>query len=287
MNVLVTGGAGSVGRFVVDELLRRGHRVTVAGRSPNVEVPGARYTTLDCTDYPQVLRVLGEHETVIHLAAIPQPDKGSSEQIFDTNCRGTYHIYEACAHLGLKRLCVASSYNALGIFYGVKPLPIRYFPVDEAHPQLCSDPYSFSKKVTEDIGEYFWHKDGISSVSIRIPWVKSCDEGCDRLRPLDRDPGTFFLTRNLWIWIDARDSARIFADGIDKPYEGFHALFANDSVNNIGIPTRELAAKFYPEVTEWREDVQGYGALVSCRRAKELLGWEPIHHTLTPEETAQ
>lgn len=284
MNVLVTGGAGVVGKFVVDELLRRGHCVTVAGRRAGVEIEGARYAVLDCTNYDDVVRVVGEHESVVHLAGIPQPHKGTSAQIFDNNCRGTYNVYEACAEVGIKKLSVSSSYNALGSFYGVKELPIRYFPIDEDHPQLCSDPYSFSKQVVEDIGEYFWHKNGISSISVRIPWVVPCDEGQERLKWRRRDPGEFFLIRNLWIWIDARDSANIFCDGIEKPYEGFHVLFANDKVNNIGVPSRELAARFYPQVTEWREDISGYDALVSCRRAKEVLGWQPIFNTVTPDE---
>ena len=32
--VLVTGGGGQVGRFIVEALLASGHEVTVAGRAP-------------------------------------------------------------------------------------------------------------------------------------------------------------------------------------------------------------------------------------------------------------
>jgi len=279
MNVLVTGGAGSVGRFVVDELRTRGHEVTVAGRREGLQITGARYVSLDCTDYAAVLEQMDKHDSVVHLAAIPQPDKAASQKIFDINCRGTYNVYQACADAGIKKLVISSSVNALGFFYGNKPLPIQYFPVDEEHPTLCSDPYSFSKKINEETGQYYWEKDGISSIAIRIPWVRPCPPGQDRLKVQRDEVDTFFRIRNLWIWIDARDSARAFADALEKPYEGFHVLHVNDNVNTAGIPSRELAARFYPEVTQWKQPVEGMEALISCRKAKELLGWEPIFNT--------
>ena len=275
MKVLVTGGAGNVGRFVVRDLIARGHEVTAAGRTPDRQIEGASYATLDCTDLEAVRREVREHESVIHLAAIPYPRRGVSCKIFEINCLGTYHVYEACAEAGIRKIAVASSINALGMFFGVKPLPVRYFPIDEEHPQLCSDPYSFSKQVTEEIGEFFWHRNGISSVSIRIPYVVD-PRGQERLELMrDKDPTKAGLVRNYWTWVDARDSARAFAMGIEAPYEGAHVLFVNDRVNCMGRPSRELAAMCYPEVTDWREPIEGTESLVSCRRAKEVIGWEP------------
>jgi nucleoside-diphosphate-sugar epimerase len=43
--------------------------------------------------------------------------------------------------------------------------------VDEEHPTCTTDPYSFSKQVLETIGDYFWRREGISSVSLRLPAV--------------------------------------------------------------------------------------------------------------------
>jgi nucleoside-diphosphate-sugar epimerase len=39
------------------------------------------------------------------------------------------------------------------------------------HPHLGTDAYSFSKWVVEEIGEYFWRREGISSVALRLPGV--------------------------------------------------------------------------------------------------------------------
>jgi nucleoside-diphosphate-sugar epimerase len=277
MKVLVTGGAGSVGRWVVRHLAQKGHEVTVGARTPGVEPAGATYRVLDITQYDKVVEACTGMDAVVHLSAIPNPRGGHSCAIFRTNCLGTYHIYEACAAVGVHKLAVASSINALGQHFGVKPLPVRYFPIDEDHPQLCSDPYSFSKHVTEEIGRYFWEKDGLSSVCIRIPavWPPS-NEMAGRLRWM-RENRPLGMQRDYWVYIDARDSALVFTAGIEVEYDGPHTIFANDRWNALGLPSRQLAAKCYPEVVDWRAPVEADEALVSCRKAKELLGWEPSY----------
>jgi nucleoside-diphosphate-sugar epimerase len=49
---------------------------------------------------------------------------------------------------------------------------LRYFPIDEEHPTFTTDPYSFSKEVIEDVGAYYWRRDGITSVALRLPGVR-------------------------------------------------------------------------------------------------------------------
>lgn len=171
MKILVTGGTGSVGTPLVARLVRNGHDVTVIGRSPDVDISGADYQICSVQDHESLMRVLPDHEAIIHLAAIPNPGRGSEAQIFDVNCAGTFNLFDAAAACGIRRVVVASSINAFGYFYGVRGFPIPYFPIDEDCPSHTSDAYSFSKQITEEIGAYFWRRYGISSASLRIPWV--------------------------------------------------------------------------------------------------------------------
>ena len=67
----------------------------------------------------------------------------------------------------------ASSINAFGCFWGNTDITPRYLPIDEAHPTYTTDPYSFSKTVIEEIGDYYWRREGISSVALRLPAVWS------------------------------------------------------------------------------------------------------------------
>ena len=176
MRVLITGGTGSVGRAVVDRIVRHGHQATVVGRREDLVIEGATYEHCDVTNFDELKEVMTGSEAVIHLAAIPNPFNGSSVAIFDANCRGTFHVYEAASQLKIKRVVTASSINAFGFNFGLTPFPIDYLPVDEAHPTTTTDPYSFSKQVTEDIAHYYFRRSGITGVCLRLPWVYSIDE---------------------------------------------------------------------------------------------------------------
>jgi hypothetical protein len=43
--------------------------------------------------------------------------------------------------------------------------------MDENHPVFSTDAYSFSKHIIEEIGDYFWRREGISSLAYRLPFV--------------------------------------------------------------------------------------------------------------------
>ncbi|NLV74667.1 MAG: NAD(P)-dependent oxidoreductase [Chloroflexi bacterium] len=171
MRVLVTGGTGRVGVETVRQLTAASHSVLVIGRSPGHVIEGADYQVCDTTDYPALLEATCGCEGIIHLAAIPHPGGGPGHEIFRINCAGTYNVYEAAAACGIRRVVTASSINAFGYNYGIYPFPIAYLPIDEAHPTHTTDPYSFSKQVTEAIADYYWRREGISGVSLRLPAV--------------------------------------------------------------------------------------------------------------------
>lgn len=169
--ILITGGNGAVGKEVVRRLAASGHQLTVVGRTRDVEIPGVSYAPCDILDFPSLRQAVRGMQAVIHLAAIPNPSAGSSEQVFQINAQGTYNVFRACEEEGIRRVVQASSINALGVHYGRKETPVHYLPVDEDHPCVSTDAYSFSKHVIEDIGDYFWRRSGVSSVALRLPWV--------------------------------------------------------------------------------------------------------------------
>ncbi|MBN1248522.1 MAG: NAD(P)-dependent oxidoreductase, partial [Anaerolineae bacterium] len=179
MKILVTGGLGGIGRVTVARLRRHDHDVLALDRVPEAEVQSDVWEAVAGAEHRQVevrdFEALGPHfegvDAVIHLAALPHPSMGSEVEVVDVNCRGAFNIYRAAADAGIKRVVSASSINALGYAMGVQGFPIRYFPVDEAHPTMTSDPYSFSKQMLEEIAAYFWRREGISGVCLRFPFV--------------------------------------------------------------------------------------------------------------------
>jgi NAD(P)-dependent dehydrogenase (short-subunit alcohol dehydrogenase family) len=177
MHILVTGGSGAVGRPLVKRLLSHGHHVRILDRnlenSPaGVEsLVGAEAIGGDITDFAVVRTAVRGMQAIIHLAAIPNPAGAEGAEIFRINASGTFNVYEAAAQEGIHRVVSASSINALGFNYGIKTFPIEYLPLDEQHPTFTSDPYSFSKGVTEEIAAYYWRREGISGVQLRLPGV--------------------------------------------------------------------------------------------------------------------
>jgi len=171
MKILVTGGTGDVGRAAVARLVAHGHKVRVMGRRAGMAVEGAEYVSGDVTNYTEVRRAVEGMEAIVHLAAIRHPMLAPSQEIFRVNCTGTFNIYQAAAEEGIRRVVSASSINALGYNFGIKDFPLLYFPIDEEHPTYTTDPYSFSKQIVEEIAAYFYRREGISGVQLRLPAV--------------------------------------------------------------------------------------------------------------------
>ncbi len=171
MQILLTGGSGAVGKSVVDRLVSDGHAVRVIGRRADMAFEGAEYLSCDINNFAQLREVIRGCDGVVHLAALPNPSAGTPEEVFRVNAQGTFNVFQAAAEEGIRRVVQASSINASGQFYGVKPAPLLYLPMDEEHPVFSTDAYSFSKHVIEDIGDYFWRREGISSVAYRLPYV--------------------------------------------------------------------------------------------------------------------
>ncbi len=171
MNILVTGGLGTVGRPLVQRLLSHGHRVRVLDRTGEGCIEGAECVAGDVTDFIAVRECVRGMEAAVHLAALTHPAAGPGHEIYRINCTGTFNLYEAAAQEGIRRVVCASSINALGYNFGVRSFPIEYFPLDEDHPTYTTDAYSFSKRMNEETAAYYWRRDGISGVQFRLPSV--------------------------------------------------------------------------------------------------------------------
>jgi len=71
MKLLITGGAGKVGQWLVRELLNNPtYELTVFDRTPGPERGIVKYLVGDIEDLGQVIEAMAGAEAVIHLAAI-------------------------------------------------------------------------------------------------------------------------------------------------------------------------------------------------------------------------
>jgi len=171
MRVVITGGTGLIGRAATMRLLQNGWGVRILDLPDKVHIGGAEYVQCNILNFDDLLENTRGCDAVIHLAAIRSPYMAPGHEVFKVNVAGTFNVFEAAAACGIRRVVQASSINAVGAFYNLGDVQPEYFPVDEEHPGHTTDPYSLSKQMVEEIGGYYWRRDGISSVALRFPGV--------------------------------------------------------------------------------------------------------------------
>jgi nucleoside-diphosphate-sugar epimerase len=171
MEIFVTGGAGLIGRAVAIHLLERGYQVRLTDLVAETDVPHSSYHICDIMNYEQVAEKMRGCDAVIHLAALRNPMFGPAQDVFRINTVGSFNVFEAAAKNGIKRIAQASSINAIGCAWNIADFSPQYLPIDEDHVSITTDPYSLSKKQVEDIGAYYWRREGISSVALRLPGI--------------------------------------------------------------------------------------------------------------------
>jgi CDP-glucose 4,6-dehydratase len=164
--VLVTGGTGLLGGWLVGDLLDRGAKVVCLVRD---SVPLSRLVldgldrravmvTGDVCDQALMERVLGEYEirSVFHLAAQTIVGIANRNPIstFESNIRGTWTVLEACRRSPLvSEIVVASSDKAYG--------DQEVLPYNEDMPLQGRHPYDVSKSCTDLLAQSFAHTWGM------------------------------------------------------------------------------------------------------------------------------
>ena len=166
MKILITGCAGFVGRAVLAHLQPLGFEVRGIDLT-DPGIPGLDFRTANLLEADSLLPHCEGVDAILHLAGIPGPALPATD-LFSLNCAGTFNLFNAAAATGVKRVVVASSIHAIGYFFGPKAFELSHLPVEEDHPKFTTDSYSFTKQITEDIADYFWRRDGISSSCMRF-----------------------------------------------------------------------------------------------------------------------
>lgn len=270
--VVVTGGNGLVGRTVVKELADQGYDVLNCDLSMPEEKL-CRTMIADLNNLGEVYGVLEGADAVIHLAAIPRAYDFPNEVTFRNNAVSTYNVLEAAAGLGIKKAVIASSESSYGIVFSKNQLQPQYVPLDEAHPQLPEDSYGLSKIVNEETAKMINRRTGMQVVSFRLGNVIS-PEMYANFPSFIHDPSQRSVI--LWSYIDTRDIASACIKAIEKDGLGAVELNIAADDSSMDIKSRELMEENFPNV-EIRGELGDYESLLSNKKAKEVLDWQPVH----------
>jgi nucleoside-diphosphate-sugar epimerase len=284
--VIVTGGSGKAGRYVVREFVEHGYHVLNLDLKVLPGLPAPTLVT-DLTDSGQVFNALTSYvgggadgsirpqpiDAVVHLAAIPAIFIVADNEVFRINTISTYNILDAASKLGIGNVVIASSETTYGFCFAYDDRDPVYFPLDEDYPVDPMDSYALSKVVNERTGRAFHLRDGMDVYAFRIGNVIEPGDYPELIAGYV-DPGK--RKRNAWSYIDARDLAQACRLGIETPGLGFRIFnIANNEVSS-NLPTHELLRRYFPQVPVTKA-LGEYETLLSNTRAKEDLGFQPRH----------
>jgi len=171
MKILVTGGAGFIGKHLVKSLIEKGYSVTIFDNFSNFEKDsvvsfvnmGAKIIVGDITKLEDIINAASGCDIVVHLAAkisVEESIKNPSET-FHINVDGTKNVLISCEKNHVKKLVVASS----AAVYGESLPEIKLTENSKTNP---ISPYGESKVMMEHEISEFVAKHNIDCIILRF-----------------------------------------------------------------------------------------------------------------------
>jgi len=292
MKILVTGGAGRLGRSTLDALDRAGHDVVCVDRAPAPGFAG-RQADIDLLHPSHFSDFVAEErpDAIVHLAAIAVPFSAPEGVILDTNTRLAFTVLDAAREHGVPRALAASSPTVIGYGSPAGWVP-DFLPIDERHSTRPWNAYALSKQLVESMVAMFARQQSTTVFgAFRACFVISPGEWsgeptqqghtvAERLR----DPALAAVA--LFNYVDARDAAAFVLAWLERagqPQNGaVYFVGADDALATE--PLDALLPRFLPGV-----DASALGAAApafSSAAAKRDFGWAPAHGWRTELDAA-
>ena len=167
MNVLVTGGAGYIGSHTCVELLEKGYGVVVIDNLVNSSAKSLErveqitgksldFYQNDVRDRDAMERIFSKHDIdcVIHFAGLKAVGESVSMPLeyYDNNLYSTVVLCETMRDHGVKNIVFSSSAT---VYSGDNTMPLR----ENSHTGMCTNPYGWTKYMTEQILSGMSHAD--------------------------------------------------------------------------------------------------------------------------------
>ena len=145
MRILVTGGNGFVGRYIVEQLLARGEQVRVIGRSlyPDLVAQGVECYAIDLARQESCAEALKGVEAVFHVAA-KAGVWGRPEEFYASNVLATQHVVREAIKAGVGKLVYTSSPSVT-----IGEADIEGSDESLPYPDYFLAPYPLTKSIAE------------------------------------------------------------------------------------------------------------------------------------------
>jgi nucleoside-diphosphate-sugar epimerase len=286
MRVVVTGGSGRLGQYVVRELFTHTHQVASLDAVKPRECPAPTYA-VDLTKFNLLVEHFKNVDAVVHLARLRFPytetgfdaatqkwqfaDIAGDAERFNQNLAMTNNVLAAAEATGVQKVVCASSLAIYGLYYPSTTLLADYLPVDEDHPLRPQDPYGLAKLVGEKLCEALCQKRGMAITGLRFSGIYT-EEHRAMLQKRKHNP-IMRGTGALWSYIDARDAARACRLALEANLTGYQVFNIAAPRNLADIPFRELASRYLLQVSDLRDGLDGTCSGYSVAKAQSQLGF--------------
>lgn len=272
--IVVTGAAGRLGRRVVQLLVDQGREVLATDRLDADDLP-TRFVRCELADAKAVHDILEGAEAVIHMGAIPGPQRAEPRVIFENNVAGDFNVMMSAAELGLRRVVFSSSAFGMGWAYDGNAFVPRYLPLDEEHPMMPFEPYGLTKQVGEDIGRMIARNSDTTAISLRFTNVALPEVQAEFPWPAPTPENP--LTLVMWAYADARDVAEAHVLAVDAEIAEYEAFMLAQPSSRFAEPTIDLVQRNFGDRVEIRDGLEGAASVISTAKAQRMLGWIPRH----------
>jgi UDP-glucose 4-epimerase len=298
VKILVTGGAGYIGSVCVEDLLNRGHDVTVFDNltegHKNAIDRRAKFVQGDLADKPALSDLMGTDrpEAVMHFAAkaLVGESMQNPYKYFYNNVSCGLNLLHAMVENGVKRFVFSSTCATYGIPETV--------PIDELAPQKPVNPYGESKLIFEKILRWFDEIHGVTFASLRYFNAAGATEAFGE----DHRIETHLIPCVLQVPLGKREHAQVFGRDYPTPdgscirdyihvtdLAQAHALaleVKKSDFFNLGIgggvsvlevidACKKVTGKDIPVVEQPRRPGDPPRLIASAGKAQEVLGWRP------------
>ncbi|MBX0331489.1 NAD-dependent epimerase/dehydratase family protein [Oscillochloris sp. ZM17-4] len=271
MHIAITGGGGELGRELAPYLTSQGHSVVSIDRAlPAGLGPWGgtiRHVVADVRDFGQLVGAMSGCDALVHLAAHRAPGTHPDTVVYADNTLASYNALSAAAALGIGRVCLASSVNAIGGAFSRAPR-YDYFPVDERHPTYAEDPYSLSKWVLEQQADAFARRyEALTIASLRFHWLLPSRE-----RAAEITASSVWASRHLWAYTLLSEAARACLLALTASFAGHEVFYIAARDTAAAEPSAALAQRHYPD-TPVRGELPGHESFFDTSKAERVLGW--------------
>jgi nucleoside-diphosphate-sugar epimerase len=272
--VVVTGGSGRLGQFVIRDLLAHGYQILSLDRVPPREKICPTWLA-DLCQSGDLFEALRDAYGIVHLGAYQAPNLAPDAETLSNNVSATYNVLCAAADMGVKKVVIASSTAAFGFIYAKKLWAPDYLPLDEHHPSKPQDSYGLSKVLGEQIADSIVSLNSVMTISsLRFPGV-NFELSYESFKERWRNPRS--RAKGFWTYIDARDAATTCRLALEAKFKGHEVFIASAAKNCMIQPTPELVKKYLPKGAKIKKVVGTHWSCVDSSKARRILGFKPEH----------